>query len=240
MIGSPSRRRRGPSSTVGAGDEKSMRAAAQGVRAPADSRDVRGTTLPAVPAVAHGPFDEPDEVRDARSSIVKTVVGSIGLGLAVLIITLVLDDAKSDVARRLALAMAVTLALYGMVSLLVGRRLDAKIIGRGSSKVRSGARSVSARCAARRGHHGRHTCVAGVRRTHLRPGHGRGRIGAAVGGYRRDRLHRDRRRTADRRGALPRPARRSLPSRGRTSAILLEPSPSRSGTWTPLRSATTC
>ena len=105
-----------------------MRAEAQGVRSAADSRDVRGTTLPAVPAVAHGPFDEPDEVRDARSSIVKTVVGSIGLGLAVLIITLVLDDAKSDVARRLALAMAVTLALYGMVSLLVGRRLDAKII----------------------------------------------------------------------------------------------------------------
>jgi membrane protease YdiL (CAAX protease family) len=106
-------------------DEKPMRAKPQGVRSATDSRDVTGTTLP---AVARRPFDESDEVRDARSSIVKTVVGSIGLGLAVLIITLVLDDARSDVARRLALAMAVTLALYAMVSLLVGRRLDTKVI----------------------------------------------------------------------------------------------------------------
>ena len=69
-----------------------MRGKPQGVRSVTDSRDVKGTTLPAV--TTHRPFDESDEVRDARSSIVKTVAASIGLGLAVLIVTLGLDDAK--------------------------------------------------------------------------------------------------------------------------------------------------
>jgi membrane protease YdiL (CAAX protease family) len=81
------------------------------------------TAFPAVPVPV-----EPDEVRDARSKVVKTVAASIGLGLLVLIVSLVTDDSSYDVARRLTMGMALTVALYGVVSLLVGRRLDMKVI----------------------------------------------------------------------------------------------------------------
>jgi membrane protease YdiL (CAAX protease family) len=81
------------------------------------------TAYPAVPVAV-----EPDEVRDARSRIVKTVAASIGLGLVVLIVSLVTDDSNADVARRLTIGMALTVVLYGVVSLLVGLRLDAKVI----------------------------------------------------------------------------------------------------------------
>jgi membrane protease YdiL (CAAX protease family) len=97
----------------------------QGARLQADSPTVSAATLPA-PAVR--PPEEPVDVREARSKIVRTVFASIGLGLAVLIVTLAANDADADVAHRLAAGMAVTLTLYAFVSLLVGRRLDAKVI----------------------------------------------------------------------------------------------------------------
>lgn len=87
-----------------------------------------------MPAVAPAPFPvravpvEPDEVRGARSRIVTTVLGSIGLGVVVLVASLVFDDADTDVARRLAIGMALTLALYAVVSLLVGRNLASAVI----------------------------------------------------------------------------------------------------------------
>jgi membrane protease YdiL (CAAX protease family) len=97
----------------------------QVAREAADAFPERGTTMPAAyPAVPV----EPDEVRDARSKIVKTVAASIGLGLVVLIVSLVTDDSSADVARRLTMGMALTVGLYGVVSLLVGSRLDAKVI----------------------------------------------------------------------------------------------------------------
>ena len=74
------------------------------------------------------PVVEPDDVRTARSRIVKTVAASIGLGVVVLIVSLVIDDSDADVARRLVTGMALTLALYCVVSLLVGRQLDAKSV----------------------------------------------------------------------------------------------------------------
>src|SRR5262245_16884855 len=97
----------------------------QVARAAADSSSERGTAMPAAyPAIVV----EPDDVREERSRIVKTVVASIGLGLFVLIVSLVTDDSDAAVARRLSMGMALTLALYAIVSLLVGRRLDVKTI----------------------------------------------------------------------------------------------------------------
>ena len=102
-----------------------MRERAHGVRPAAAPSTVKATTLP---AAAPRPSDEPAEVREARSKIVKTVFASIGLGLAVLIVTLAANDSDADVAHRLAAGMAVTLVLYALVSLLVGRRLDMQVI----------------------------------------------------------------------------------------------------------------
>jgi hypothetical protein len=86
------------------------------------------TTTTTLPDAFHRPSDEPDDVRSARSKVVRTVFGAIGLGLLVLVVTLLAEDSNADVARRLAIGMAVTLALYGMVSLLVGRRLEQRVI----------------------------------------------------------------------------------------------------------------
>ncbi len=97
----------------------------QVAREAADATSVNATAWPVPAPTAHV---EPEEVRDARSRIVKTVVASIGLGLVVLIVGLVADDSKADVARRLTIGMALTVGLYGVVSLLVGSRLDAKVI----------------------------------------------------------------------------------------------------------------
>jgi membrane protease YdiL (CAAX protease family) len=75
-----------------------------------------------------GVLAESDEHRRERRSVMRTVVVSIGFGVAVLVTTLLTNDPSSSVARRFTIGSALTVLLYAVVSLLVGGRLGGREI----------------------------------------------------------------------------------------------------------------
>ena len=66
---------------------------------------------------------ESDDHKRARRAVMRTVLLSIGFGVAVLVTTLLTNDSSASIGRRFAIGSAVTVLLYAVVSLLVTGRL---------------------------------------------------------------------------------------------------------------------